>query len=56
MAEPPVGDKPDAPAGGDPSMEDILASIRRILNEEAPDGAAIDASAHPDAHVMDDPE
>ncbi len=56
MAEPPVGDKPDAPAGGDPSMEDILASIRRILNEEAPDGAAIDALAHPDAHAMDDPE
>ena len=29
------------PVGADPSMEDILASIRRILNEdEAPDGSA----------------
>lgn len=46
MAEdrPPAGGKPGTtppeaatPSGGDPSMEDILASIRRILNEE--DGA-----------------
>ena len=27
---------PGAPAGNDPSMEDILASIRRILSEEEP--------------------
>ncbi len=36
-------DKPAAPAaGGDPSMEDILASIRRILSEDEP---AADAAA-----------
>jgi len=32
---------PPKPAGGDPAMDDILASIRRILNEDdAPPGAA----------------
>ena len=39
-------DKPAAPAaGGDPSMEDILASIRRILSEDEP---AADATTAPD--------
>ena len=33
-----------AAPGGDPSMEDILASIRRILNEDEPGAAAPDAS------------
>jgi uncharacterized protein len=38
---------PAAPAAaGDPSMEDILASIRRILNEDEP-GAASPPSAEP---------
>lgn len=36
MAEPPK----TAPGAPDPSMEDILASIRRILDDEAPAGAA----------------
>lgn len=35
---------PAAPGGPDPSMEDILASIRRILNEDDPN-----APADPDA-------
>ncbi|MDI3306768.1 MAG: DUF2497 domain-containing protein [Acetobacteraceae bacterium] len=30
----PSGATPAQPGGGDPSMEDILASIRRILNED----------------------
>jgi hypothetical protein len=53
-------DKPDAtttPEGADPSMEDILASIRRILNEEetpsAP-GARDDSPAGGDTHADDD--
>ncbi len=42
---------PGASAAGDPSMEDILASIRRILSEdEAPPSSAIDSPPHkPDA-------
>ncbi len=32
----PSGPTPAQPGGGDPSMEDILASIRRILNEDEP--------------------
>ena len=32
-AQPPQGPA-GAPAAGDPSMEDILASIRRILSED----------------------
>lgn len=32
----PTGATPAQPGGGDPSMEDILASIRRILNEDEP--------------------
>jgi uncharacterized protein len=44
---PPSGSPPAAtPAGGDPSMEDILASIRRILSEdEAQPGEAKPAAA-----------
>jgi cell pole-organizing protein PopZ len=39
---------PPKPAGGDPAMDDILASIRRILNEdEAPGTAAPPPSAGP---------
>ncbi len=36
------------PAGGDPSMEDILASIRRILSEDEPPAAESPANAGPD--------
>jgi uncharacterized protein len=50
---PPSGSPPAAtPAGGDPSMEDILASIRRILSEdeaqpgEAKPAAATDETTH----------
>ena len=39
----PPGQTSAAPAGGDPSMEDILASIRRILSED--EAAAPSASA-----------
>ena len=38
---------PPAAAGADPSMEDILASIRRILNEDEP-GAAPGPAPNPD--------
>jgi cell pole-organizing protein PopZ len=38
---------PPATAGADPSMEDILASIRRILNEDEP-GAAPGPAPNPD--------
>ena len=31
---------PPGPPGGDPSMEDILASIRRILSEDEAPAAA----------------
>jgi cell pole-organizing protein PopZ len=44
------------PDGADPSMEDILASIRRILNEEetpATPAAAEEASADDDVLVLD---
>jgi cell pole-organizing protein PopZ len=34
---------PSDPAAGDPSMEDILASIRRILSEEESQGNAVPA-------------
>lgn len=36
---------PGAPAGPDPSMEDILASIRRILNEDEPAADALSGAA-----------
>ncbi len=40
--------QPEAAPGADPSMEDILASIRRILNDgEAEPGAAPDDAAPP---------
>jgi cell pole-organizing protein PopZ len=40
--------KPTPPAGGDPSMEDILASIRRILSEdERGEGPAAPAQEPP---------
>lgn len=55
-ATPPSGDA----AGADPSMEDILASIRRILNEEeaAPpaDPAARAAAVQDTAPAADPPE
>lgn len=34
-------------AGADPSMEDILASIRRILSEDVPQPATLDAAPPP---------
>lgn len=51
------GEPVAAPAGGDPSMEDILASIRRILNEEEtapaeepmPEAATVRPAAAPSA-------
>ena len=42
--------KPEAPQGADPSMEDILASIRRILSE---DEAAPAAPADEDVLVLE---
>jgi cell pole-organizing protein PopZ len=57
---PPSGSPPAAtPAGGDPSMEDILASIRRILSEdeaqpgEAKPAAVTSETTHeaPSAHA-----
>lgn len=45
-AQPPQGPA-GAPAAGDPSMEDILASIRRILSEdEAPSSPGADPPPH----------
>jgi uncharacterized protein len=59
---PPSGSPPAAaPAGGDPSMEDILASIRRILSEdeaqpgEAKTAAAIDETTHETASPHAEP-
>lgn len=47
---PQAGPDPAAPGGADPSMEDILASIRRILNEEdASVGGAAGGGADPAA-------
>ncbi len=45
--------KPELPAeaGDDPSMEDILASIRRILSEE---GAPASGLTHAEEHVASD--
>lgn len=43
---PPSNPPGDTPAA-DPSMEDILASIRRILNEEEPAGGAAEAVPPP---------
>ncbi|MDB5375343.1 MAG: hypothetical protein JWP04_3985 [Belnapia sp.] len=50
MADDRPGQPAAAPPGGDPSMEDILASIRRILNEDEP-GAA--AATEPPAETSD---
>jgi len=47
--------EPAAPPGGDPSMEDILASIRRILSEEeqpADPKAGDDAAPAPEDDVL----
>ncbi|MBX9700629.1 MAG: hypothetical protein K2X74_14420, partial [Acetobacteraceae bacterium] len=43
---PPPGATPEG--GADPSMEDILASIRRILNEEEAAPGATPAAEPPD--------
>lgn len=40
MAAVPAAPPPSGTPGGDPSMEDILASIRKILNEEEAPAAA----------------
>jgi uncharacterized protein len=46
---------PSAPSGNDPSMEDILASIRRILSEdEAPAAGAPPTAATPPAEPTGD--
>ena len=47
------GDGASDPAAPDPSMEDILASIRRILNEE--DGAAVTEAAGPAEPARQEP-
>ncbi len=39
---------PSAPSGPDPSMEDILASIRRILNEDDVNAAPAPEAVHDD--------
>ena len=51
------GHNPPTPEqGGDPSMEDILASIRRILNEEEPHAAATaDPAAAPPTGILTGP-
>jgi uncharacterized protein len=49
--EPPASPAPDA---ADPSMEEILASIRRILNEDEPHAVPVDAvdTTSPDDDVL----
>lgn len=44
---PPGGGSGRDQPGADPSMEDILASIRRILSEDVPQPATLDASTPP---------
>ncbi len=55
-----MSDKPATPPGvaGDPSMEDILASIRRILSEDepAPGEPAAAQEEPPPAHASPPPE
>lgn len=54
-SRPPPG-KPAAPdpaGAGDPSMEDILASIRRILNEEDANAATADGGEAADDDALD---
>ena len=48
-AQPPQPPPPPKPAEPDPSMEDILASIRRILNEGEAGDAPAEAAAAPAA-------
>lgn len=48
MAEQRAGAGPGGAGGADPSMEDILASIRRILAEDQPNPGAPPAAAEPD--------
>lgn len=48
MAEEGTAQPGAAAHGGDPSMEDILASIRRILNEDEPSTPAANSSASPE--------
>ncbi len=43
----PAEPTPEEPLGADPSMEDILASIRRILNEDDAPGSSPDAGPSP---------
>ncbi len=45
----PPSPSPGAPPAGDPSMEDILASIRRILSEDEPAAGAAPAAPVPAA-------
>jgi cell pole-organizing protein PopZ len=47
-SQPPPAGQPPGNAAGDPSMEDILASIRRILSEDEPQPAAPAAAAPPE--------
>lgn len=58
-SQPPSGTPPggSAPAGSDPSMEDILASIRRILSEdETADASAVKPAEEPAPPPPDEPE
>ncbi len=44
--------EPAAPGGPDPSMEDILASIRRILNEDDVNAAPAPEAVHDDSPTV----
>ena len=44
---------PPKPPGGDPQMDDILASIRRILNEDEAQGSATASGTAPAAEPLD---
>jgi cell pole-organizing protein PopZ len=47
--------KPAAPGAGDPQMDDILASIRRILNEDDPGAAGTPSLPPPPAGMAPPP-
>ena len=47
--------QPPQGAPGDPSMEDILASIRRILNEDEPSGGPSGGAPPPPPPATDEP-
>lgn len=47
------GDPQPTPRSGDPQMDDILASIRRILNEDEAQGGGTTAGAAPAAEPLD---